>query len=185
MSQAPCPDPQILSQEARVVGARIPAPSLRPRDGHGGAGEVPWTIQGARGWGGDAPSPPLPHFQCCLDLCLGRGSEGALAPALRRLRAMRLIPDLVYFCKTSTSSSPAPHPRRLLMGGASKLKTVFLSPPPSSYKSDFVRGGARGSPPPACFWLEHLPGEWGTGLRRSRWGSGVWGGVAGAHCMYL
>jgi hypothetical protein len=19
----------------------------------------------------------------------------------------------------------------------------------------------RGSPPPACFWLEHLPGEWG------------------------
>lgn len=47
------------------------------------------------------------------------------------------------------------------MGGASKLKTVFLSPPPSSCKCHFMRGGVRGSPPPACFWLEHLPGEWG------------------------
>lgn len=48
------------------------------------------------------------------------------------------------------------------MGGASELKTVFLSPPPSSCKCHFGRGGARGSPPPACFWLEHFPGEWGN-----------------------
>lgn len=156
------PDPAPGSWNGRNDNS---CPPLHPKDGHRGAGEVPWTIQGARGWGGDAPSPPLPHFQCCLDLCLGRGSEGALAAALRRLRAMRLIPDLVYFCKTSTSSrppSPAPHLRRLLMGGTSKLKTVFLSPPPSCCKRHFVRGGARGSPPPACFWLEHLLGEWGN-----------------------
>lgn len=196
MSQAPCLDLRILPQEAGVVGAIIPAPPPRPRDGHGAAGEVPWTIQGARGWGGDASSPPLPHFQCCLDLCLDRGSEGALAPALRRLRAMRLIPDLVYFCKTSTFSSPAPHPRRLLMGGASKLKTVFLSSPPSSCKGHLVRGGARGSPPPAppphASGRSTSLGSGGTGLWaapmatwRSRWGPGVWGGVADAHCMYL
>lgn len=48
------------------------------------------------------------------------------------------------------------------MGGTSKFKTVFLSPPPSSCKGHLVRGGARGSPPPACFWLEHLLGERGT-----------------------
>lgn len=47
------------------------------------------------------------------------------------------------------------------MGGTSKLKTVFLSPPPSSCKGHWVRGGARGSPPPACFWLEQLLGAWG------------------------
>lgn len=74
------------------------------------------------------------------------------------------------------------------MGGASKLKTVFLSPPPSICKCHFVRGGARGSPPPACFWLEHLPEEWGNqmvGSPQGRWGSGVRGGAAGAHSMYL
>lgn len=101
------PDPALGSWSGRGDNS---CPPLRPRDGYGGAGEVPWTIQGARGWGGDGPSPPLPHFQCCLDLCLGRGSEGAQAPALRRLRAMRLIPDLVYFCKTWTSSHPTPLP---------------------------------------------------------------------------
>ena len=74
-------EPSPLPHEAGVVGVIIPVPTLRPRDGHGGAGEVPWTIQGARGWGGDAPSPPLPHFQCCLDLCLGRGRERG--PSLR------------------------------------------------------------------------------------------------------
>eukprot|EP00069_Balaena_mysticetus_P018148 bmy_11290T0 len=79
---------------------------------------------------GTPPSPPLPHFQCCLDLCLGRGSEGALAPALRRLRAMRLIPDLVYFCKTSTSSSPRPASAKAFNGRGVKAQNYLpLSSP--------------------------------------------------------
>lgn len=109
---------------------------------------------------------------------------------------MRLIPDLVYFCKTSTFSSPAPHPWRLLMGGASKLKTGSLSPPPSSCKGHFVRGGARGSHPPGlpphpCFWQEHLPREWGNRVVGSPHGrleeplgpGGV--GWCGRHTLYV
>lgn len=65
-------------------GKFLPPSPLRSREWQGGAGEVPWTIQGARGWGGDAPSRLYLTSKAALISCLGMGGRVEGAPTSPR-----------------------------------------------------------------------------------------------------
>lgn len=72
LSQAPCPSLRSCPQEAGVVGVKIPAPSSARGMGKGALVRSPGPSR-VLGVGRGRPFPPLPHFQCCLDLKSGKG----------------------------------------------------------------------------------------------------------------
>lgn len=85
---------------------------------------------------------------------------------------MRLIPDLVYFCKNvDLPLLPPPRIREgFLIGGESKLKTVFLSSPPIPAVNATSRGEGVGKPSPCMLLAGAPPWEWGDqGYRQPQW----------------